>query len=111
MRSQTRSAGDRRSALTCFVVGCLSAAGFPVLAQTQPAPAEPPPTLTDFTANPFFTDWKAGTMVRSSFFDRTKPNNSGPSSEAWGIGGWLYGQTGELAQTLSFGGALYYVGK
>jgi hypothetical protein len=104
----------RHSISTVLVAGVLSVLAIPALAQV-PAQAPPPetaaPTASDWTSNPFFTDWKAGTMVRSSYFDRTKPNNSGPSSEAWGIGGWLYGQTGELAKTLSFGAALYYVGK
>ena len=114
MNREESSWRRRRPLSTMLAVGVLSTLAFSASGQaTAQATAAPPATETtsDWTSNPFFTDWKAGTMVRSSFFDRTKPDNSGPSSEAWGIGGWLYGQTGELAKTLSFGAALYYVGK
>ena len=52
-----------------------------------------------------------GTMLRISNFSRTKPNHNGPTPEATGIGGWLFGETGEWQQMLSFGGALAYVAK
>ena len=52
-----------------------------------------------------------GTMLRFSSFFRGKPNHNGPSAEATGIGGWLFGETGEWQNTLSFGGALAYVAK
>jgi hypothetical protein len=98
--------------LGLLVVAVLGAAMQPgdVLAQASPAPSAAAPSGTsDWMADEFFTKWKAGTMVRSSFFERTKPNETSPAAEAWGLGGWLYGETGEWAKTLSFGGALYYV--
>ena len=52
-----------------------------------------------------------GTMLRGSYFSRTKPNRNGPTAEAGGVGGWLFGETGEYANILSFGGALAYVAK
>ena len=54
---------------------------------------------------------KIGTMLRGSYFSRTKPNRNGPTAEAGGVGGWLFGETGEYANFLSFGGALAYVAK
>jgi hypothetical protein len=50
-----------------------------------------------------------GTMLRGSYFSRTKPNRNGPTAEAGAVGGWLFGETGEFKQTLSFGAALAYV--
>ena len=47
------------------------------------------------------TGAKAGAVFRAVSFSRTKPNNSGPSAEAFGAGGWLFGETGEIAKTLS----------
>ena len=52
-----------------------------------------------------------GTMLRLSNFMRTKPNDNGPTAEATGLGGWLFGETGEWRNLLSFGGALAYVAK
>ena len=52
-----------------------------------------------------------GTMLRGSYFSRTKPNRNGPTAEAGGIGGWLFAETGEFRDFLSFGGALAYVAK
>src|SRR5215203_173672 len=54
---------------------------------------------------------KVGTMLRFSNFARSKPNHNGPSAEATGLGGWLFGETGEWQNMLSFGGALAYVAK
>ena len=52
-----------------------------------------------------------GTMLRGSYFSRTKPNHNGPTAEATGLGGWLFAETGEWRNMLSFGGALAYVAK
>ncbi len=57
------------------------------------------------------TGAKAGAVLRAVSFSRTKPNNTGPSAEAIGAGGWLFGETGEIAKTLSFGGAAYGIAK
>lgn len=81
------------------------------VAVAQPTPEGAPgqPTPIDWGANEFFSNAKAGTMIRSVYFNRTKPNENGPAAEAWGLGGWLYGETGELFKAVSFGGAYYYV--
>src|SRR5918993_2204858 len=50
------------------------------------------------------TGAKFGTMTRLSSFFRSKPNHNGPSAEATGLGGWLFGETGEWQNMLSFGG-------
>ena len=59
-------------------------------------------------ANPFWTDAKAGYMFRSSYFDRrSSGDNVGTGTlrqQAMGLGGWLYGTTGEVGNTLSLGG-------
>ena len=52
-----------------------------------------------------------GTMLRGSYFSREKPNRNGPTAEAGAVGGWLFGETGEYANFLSFGAALAYVAK
>lgn len=52
-------------------------------------------------ANPFFDKAKLGYQFRTSYFDRDITATSRP--RAAGIGGWLYGQTGEIADILSFG--------
>ena len=57
------------------------------------------------------TGAKFGTMVRFSNFMRSKPNDSGPTAEATGLGGWVFGESGEWRNMLSFGGALAYVAK
>jgi hypothetical protein len=50
-----------------------------------------------------------GTMLRGSYFSRTKPGRNGPTAEAGAVGGWLFGETGEFRNMLSFGAALGYV--
>ena len=52
-----------------------------------------------------------GTMLRGSYFSREKPNRNGPTAEAGAVGGWLFGETGEFRDFLSFGGAIAYVAK
>ena len=108
----------RRAAAALAAVWAVSATA-QVISQGSPggatvaadaaAPDNQTATGGDWSANDFLTGGKAGTMVRSSYFNRTKPNENGPAAEAWGLGGWLYGETGELAKMLSFGGAYYYV--
>jgi len=59
----------------------------------------------------FLDKAKAGMTIRSSFFERTKPNESGPAAEAWGLGGWIGGETGEVADLFKIGGNYYFVGE
>ena len=66
--------------------------------------------------NAFWTDAKAGYQFRTSYFDRRSAGGVAASpadqssynsfrQQAMGLGGWLYGSTGELFNVLSFGGA------
>ncbi|NWG74583.1 MAG: outer membrane porin, OprD family [Rubrivivax sp.] len=63
------------------------------------------------TGNAFVDDAKAGMTLRSSFFERTRPDESGPAAEAWGLGGWIGGETGEVADLFKIGGNYYFVGE
>ncbi|MCU0938325.1 MAG: OprD family porin [Burkholderiaceae bacterium] len=63
------------------------------------------------SSDPFLANAKAGMTLRSSFFERSKPNESAPAAEAWGVGGWIGGETGELGQMFSVGGNYYFVGE
>lgn len=56
----------------------------------------------------FIGNAKAGFMFRTSYFNRTSDgddNSAGKFDQAaLGTGGWLYGNTGEIGDVLSFGG-------
>jgi hypothetical protein len=64
------------------------------------------------TAGAFFKDAKAGAVVRAATFHRYSQTD-GPAAtfnqDGAGFGGWVFGNTGELGETLSFGGAYYFV--
>lgn len=84
--------------------------GSGVLAAWPAAAAFAQSASTDLTGNDFIDKTKAGFTLRSSYFVRTQFNEVGPASEAWGLGGWLWGETGELGNLFSLGGAYYVVG-
>jgi hypothetical protein len=94
----------RRSA-AAWVGGVLLAAA-PMAGAQAPAQAAP----IDW-GNEFFAKAKAGMTLRSSFFERSKPNETAPAAEAWGLGGWIGGETGELGKVFSLGGNYYFVGE
>jgi hypothetical protein len=56
---------------------------------------------------PFLDNAKFGYMFRTTYFDRQSSGDSTGSGsfrqQAVGLGGWLYGNTGEIANILSFG--------
>ena len=95
-RNQT-TVWRRVAPATCALVAGLACGG----AEAQSASA----------TDDFFGKAKAGVMLRSSYFERTKPIDTDPHPEAWGVGGWLWGETGELNQMFSLGGAYNFVGK
>ncbi|MBF0126339.1 MAG: outer membrane porin, OprD family [Magnetococcales bacterium] len=68
--------------------------------------APPDALATDTATHPFIEQSKAGIVTRLATFHRFSPNFN---QDGAGLGGWLYGTTGELADTLSFGGAYYFV--
>ncbi|MBF0294330.1 MAG: outer membrane porin, OprD family [Magnetococcales bacterium] len=56
--------------------------------------------------HPFFSQSKIGMVTRLATFHRFSPLFN---QEGAGLGGWLYANSGEIAETLSFGGTLYFV--
>jgi len=107
-----RKSGARRAAMA-LVAAALSGALAPgrVLAQAAPESLDYQDPRSGGFVDALTTGATVGTMLRLSNFSRTKPNDSGPSAEATGLGGWLFGETGEWRNLLSFGGALAYVAK
>jgi hypothetical protein len=108
MHSQNGSSQSRNAAaIASALLAGLSCAG--AQAQTTTAPAQPNP-LAGLSTQEFVTKAKGGVTLRSSYFQRGKPNDVAPPAEAWGVGGWIWGETGELASIFSLGGAYYFVG-
>ena len=56
-------------------------------------------------ADPKIKDWKAGAQLRTLYFDQSP--ETGPDSEAWAAGGWVYGQSPYFFDLLSFGATGY----
>lgn len=66
------------------------------------------------TGTPFWDDATAGYLFRTASFNRSSSGDSNVPGLAFkqtgaGIGGWLYGTTGELANFLSFGATYNFV--
>jgi hypothetical protein len=63
--------------------------------------------------NPFIDNAKAGYMFRQSYFSRfSSGDDTGAGAfkqAANGVGGWLYGSTGEIGNILSFGAVYDFV--
>ena len=83
-------------------------AGAVALTLSLAAGLAPAQAQTAPSANPFLDDAKAGYMFRGSYFDRRSAGDDNGSgvfrNQALGLGAWLYGNTGEIGQVLSFGG-------
>jgi len=64
-------------------------------------------------SNPFIDDAKLGYMFRTSYFDRRSAGDDTGSGnfrqQALGLGGWLYGNSGEIGNMLSFGAVYDFV--
>lgn len=78
------------------------------------APAAAAEGEADTSGTPFWDNATAGYMFRTSYFKRWSPGDPiAPGTKfeqaGAGIGGWLYGTTGELADFLSFGATLNFV--
>ena len=96
-------------------VATLALAGallFPSVAPAQQTDAELQKLATG-TGNPFIDNAKAGYVFRTAYFDR---RSSGDETNAgnfrqrgMGLGGWLYANTGEIGDILSFGGTYNFV--
>ncbi|NJD25341.1 MAG: OprD family porin [Betaproteobacteria bacterium] len=75
--------------------------------QAQQTDAALQPVVTG-TGNAFIDNAKAGYVFRTSYFDRRSAGDANGTGmfrqQAMGLGGWLYGNTGEIADILSFGG-------
>ncbi len=96
--------------IAAVALGAVSASGR-AFAQAAPESTDYQDPNSGGFVDALTTGANLGTMLRLSNFMRTKPNSIGPSAEATGLGGWLFGETGEWRNTLSFGGALAYVAK
>jgi hypothetical protein len=59
--------------------------------------------------NDFFAKAKAGYTLRTSYFKRTAFDEAGPAAEGWGLGGWVWGESGEIGNMFSIGGSYYFV--
>jgi hypothetical protein len=69
-------------------------------------PAKQPESIS----NDFVSKAKAGLTLRSSYFMRTQFDEVGPATEGWGLGGFLWGESGEVGNVFSVGGSYYFVG-
>jgi hypothetical protein len=92
------------------IAGLTGAVLLVLAASAQVAPAR---AQTAASANPFVDDAKFGYMFRTSYFDRrSSGDDTGAGAfrqQALGLGGWLYGMSGEIASTLSFGAVYDFV--
>lgn len=101
-----REINVRRSSVqlwTATLLGLAVGAGAgPALAQQSDVELQPL-----VTGNPFFDKATAGYTFRTAYFDRrTNGDDKGVGrydANAMGLGGWIYGRTGELWDTISFG--------
>lgn len=82
----------------------LAAVANPAQAQQTDVALQP---LVAGPSNPFVDNAKAGYVFRTAYFDRRTGGDdrgAGPyDANAMGIGGWIYGRTGEIGNILSFG--------
>ncbi|HOM12292.1 MAG TPA: OprD family outer membrane porin [Rubrivivax sp.] len=98
-----RASGKHRGALATMLV-----------AATLAAPATAADDEAGKTGTPFWDNARAGYFFRASYFDRQSdgsPNLPGSAFKQLGagIGGWLFANTGELADFLSFGATYNFV--
>lgn len=90
------------------------AMGFAIGAQAQQkSPEELKELAYSEDLNPFLRDAKAGLVARTSYFDRRSAGaEQGASAfrqQAMGLGGWFYGNSGEIGNTFSVGGTYNFV--
>ncbi len=61
------------------------------------------------SGNPFIDDAKFGMVARTAYFDRRSSGNNPASNDfrqrSAGLGGWFYGNSGEIGEIFSVGGA------
>ena len=85
---------------------------FPPVAPAQQTDAELQKLATG-TGNPFIDNAKAGYVFRTAYFDRRSSgdddNTGNFRQRGMGLGGWLYANTGEIGDILSFGGTYNFV--
>ena len=107
----------RRAGVLGGVVLASALAAGPLAAQSQSEVQSEAPTLYEEPAKsgvPFWDEANIGYMFRTASFNRS--SNGDPSAgiatfkqAGAGVGGWLYGTTGELANFLSFGATYNFV--
>lgn len=115
--SKKRARGSRRiGVLGGIALASMLAAGT-VGAQTQAQEQNAAPTLYEENPKagmPFWDDATVGYMFRTASFNRSSSGDPSVPGRAFkqagaGIGGWLYGTTGEIANFLSFGATYNFV--
>ena len=98
----------------CLPVTALSLAltflpGLALAVEEGEAGLAEPETTAD---NPFWDQASAGYTFRAAYFERTSDGDAPAlpafTQEGAGVGGWLYGTTGEFANFLSFGGSYFF---
>lgn len=93
-------------AMALLLSAGLASAQTPAPKQTEVSRGDAPAVTTE--SNPFLDNATAGFMFRTATFKRWSPGDPPAQSrfnnQAAGIGGWLYGNTGEIANFLSFAG-------
>lgn len=114
---QKRARGCRRiGVLGGIALTSMLVAGS-VVAQTQSREQSEAPTLYEEPAKsgvPFWDEANIGYMFRTASFNRSSSGDPNVSGLAFkqagaGIGGWLYGTSGEIANFLSFGATYNFV--
>ena len=116
MKQKRVRGGHRAGVLGGIALASVLAAG-PVVAQSQAEVQNEAPTLYEEPAKsgvPFWDEANVGYMFRTSSFNRSSSGDPDVPGLAFkqagaGIGGWLYGTTGELANFLSFGATYNFV--
>jgi hypothetical protein len=107
---------DRTSAVLkgLGVALCLGSTAAWALQPTDPEGIEEPALAEPVTTadQPFWDDASAGYFFRAAYFRRSshgdEPGLPEFNQRGAGVGGWLYGTSGKLANLLSFGGSLYF---
>jgi len=98
----------RQHAMARHAAGWTGALALTLAAGLAPAQAQ-----TATSANPFVDNAKFGYMFRTSYFDRrSSGDDTGAGAfrqQAMGLGGWLYGTSGEIGNMLSFGATYDFV--
>ena len=115
--NQKRVMGGRRAAIWGGVAMASLLAAWPAAAQSQAEVQNEAPTLYEESpkaGTPFWDDATVGYMFRTASFNRSSSGDANVPGLAFkqagaGVGGWVYGTTGEIGEMLSFGATYNFV--